>query len=90
VQQTRSELESSRSQLATQAAVFSQDAESLRNKIREMESSSVKNAERMDKLNQRIKGDEKLREKTRKALSIALQLLEEQQAAETEDEPAAA
>jgi len=91
LQQARSDLESARSQLATQASVFSQDAESLRNKIREMESTSVKNEERIDKLHQRIKGDEKLREKTKKALSIALQLLDEQQdASDSEDEPAAA
>jgi len=88
--QARSDLDSARSQLATQASVFSQDAESLRNKIREMESSSGKNEERIDKLLQRIKGDEKVREKTKKALSIALQLLDEQQGADSEDEPAAA
>ncbi len=67
------------------------ELEAARGRIREMESSTSKSEARIEKLYERIKGDEKLREKTKKALSIALQLLDEQQSlAGNEDEPAAA
>jgi CheY-like chemotaxis protein len=67
------------------------ELEAARSRIREMESSTSKSEARIEKLYERIKGDEKLREKTKKALSIALQLLDEQQSlAGNEDEPAAA
>jgi len=57
----------------------------------DLEAASAKQEERIQKLYQRIKGDEKLREKTKKALSIALQLLDEQESlAGKEDEPATA
>ncbi len=57
----------------------------------DLEASSAKQEERIEKLYQRIKGDEKLREKTKKALSIALQLLDEQESlAGKEDKPATA
>lgn len=57
----------------------------------DLEAGSAKQEERIQKLYQRIKGDEKLREKTKKALSIALQLLDEQESlASKEDEPATA
>lgn len=49
----------------------------LRRRIQELEAASAKNEERVVKAYQKIKGDEKLREKTRKALTIALQLLDE-------------
>jgi CheY-like chemotaxis protein len=67
------------------------ELEATRSRIGEMESSTSKSEARIAKLYERIKGDEKLREKTKKALSIALQLLDEQQRlAGNEDEPAAA
>ncbi len=67
------------------------ELEAARSQISEMESSTSKSEARIGKLYERIKGDEKLREKTKKALSIALQLLDEQQSlAGNEDEPAAA
>ncbi len=70
-------------------ARLSNAADSLRTQIQELEQRSSQQEERLTKLFQRIKGHEKVRDKTKKALSIALQLLEEQAASE-EDEPAAA
>jgi CheY-like chemotaxis protein len=49
----------------------------LRHRVEELEATNRKNEERVVKAYQKIKGDEKLREKTRKALTIALQLLDE-------------
>ncbi len=49
----------------------------LRRRVQELESATAKHEERVVKAYQKIKSDEKLREKTRKALTIALQLLEE-------------
>ncbi len=62
----------------------------LRRRVQELEAASAKNEERVVKAYQKIKGDEKLREKTRKALTIALQLLDERAPGEPEkDRPAA-
>ena len=49
----------------------------LRRRVQELESATAKHEERVVKAYQKIKSDEKLREKTRKALTIALQLLDE-------------
>jgi CheY-like chemotaxis protein len=49
----------------------------LQKRVQELETANTKNEERVVKAYQKIKGDEKLREKTRKALTIALQLLDE-------------
>jgi CheY-like chemotaxis protein len=65
------------------------EADSLRTQIQELEQRSTRQEERLAKLFQRIKGDEKVRDKTKKALSIAIHLLEEQPPSD-EDEPAAA
>ena len=51
-------------------------AESKR-RITELEAANAKNEERVVKAYLKIKGDEKVRDKARKALAIALQLLEE-------------
>jgi len=56
----------------------------LRQRVEELEATNRKNEERVVKAYQKIKGDEKLREKTRKALTIALQLLDERAPASTE------
>ena len=62
----------------------------LRRRVQELEAATAKNEERIVKAYQKIKGDEKLREKTRKALTIALQLLDERAPGEPEkDRPAA-
>jgi CheY-like chemotaxis protein len=49
----------------------------LKRRIIELEAANAKNEERVVKAYLKIKGDEKVRDKARKALSIALQLLEE-------------
>jgi len=69
-------------------ARLSKEADSLRAQLHELEERANKQDEKLAKLLQRIKGQDKVRDKTKKALSIALQLLEEQ--ASEEDEPAAA
>jgi CheY-like chemotaxis protein len=84
------DLDSAKNQLTTQATAFAEEAASLRKKISDFEEAVAKNDERVTKLYGRIKGDEKVREKTKKALSIALQLLEEQPSADTDDEEAMA
>jgi CheY-like chemotaxis protein len=53
-------------------------------RLEELEAASAKNEERVVKAYQKIKGDEKLREKARKALTIALQLLDERAPAPAE------
>lgn len=49
----------------------------LRKRIADLEAANAKNEERVVKAYLKIKGDEKVRDKARKALAIALQLLEE-------------
>ena len=70
-------------------ARLSAEADQLRGRLQEVEERASRQEERLSKLFQRIKGQDKVREKTKKALSIALQLLEEQAAAD-EDGTAAA
>jgi CheY-like chemotaxis protein len=53
-------------------------------RLQELEAANAKNEERVVKAYQKIKGDEKLREKARKALTIALQLLDERAPAPAE------
>jgi CheY-like chemotaxis protein/predicted nucleic acid-binding Zn-ribbon protein len=62
----------------------------MRRRIQELEAASAKNEERVVKAYQKIKGDEKLREKTRKALTIALQLLDERAPGDPEKDRSAA
>jgi CheY-like chemotaxis protein len=49
----------------------------LKKRIADLEAANAKNEERVVKAYLKIKGDEKVRDKTRKALAIALQLLED-------------
>jgi DNA-binding response OmpR family regulator len=58
----------------------------LRRHVADMEEAQTRNEERVVKAYQRIKGDERVKEKTRKALTIALQLLEDQTSEDVEDE----
>jgi len=66
----RGEVEGARSEVEKRGA-------ELKRRIGELEATNAKNEERVVKAYLKIKGDEKVRDKTRKALSIALQLLEE-------------
>ncbi len=72
------DLDSAKGQLTHQATAFAEEAASLRKRISEFEETSSKSEERLTRLYARIKAEEKIREKTKKALSIALQLLDEQ------------
>jgi DNA-binding response OmpR family regulator len=53
------------------------DCEQLRKQLADAQAAAEQNEERVVKAYQKMKGDEKLREKTRKALQIALALLDE-------------
>jgi DNA-binding response OmpR family regulator len=89
----RAELEAARAELETvhtdvtaltgEKDLLGEERDELRRKLSEEQARASQNEERAVKAYQKIKGDEKLREKTRKALQIALQLLEE--GAETAD-----
>ncbi len=80
----RPQLDSARQTLAAlrqEAEAARAEAESgmgdLKKRTAELEAQNAKHEERVVKAYQKIKGDEKIREKTRKALAIALQLLED-------------
>jgi CheY-like chemotaxis protein len=76
-------------QLDAELAAVRGEADELRKRISEMEELVARNEERVAKLYTRIKSDEKLRERTKKALAIATQLLEEQPAAPVDEEAVA-
>jgi DNA repair exonuclease SbcCD ATPase subunit len=76
----RRELESLRNDLNAAAGekdLLSEEREELRKQLEEAQVTAVANEDRAVKAYQKIKSDEKLRDKTRKALEIALQLLQE-------------
>ena len=64
-------------------------AEAAKKRVAELEATNAKNEERVVKAYLKIKGDEKLRDKARKALAIASQLLDDGMGAETAARPAA-
>ncbi|MGC3999638.1 MAG: response regulator [Anaeromyxobacter sp.] len=66
----RGEVEGARSEVEKRTA-------ELRKRISELEAAGAKNEERVLKAYQKIKGDEKVKDKVRKAIAIAAQLLEE-------------
>ncbi len=66
----RSEVEGAQGQVGAHAA-------ELEKRIADLEAQSAKNEERVLKAYQKIKGDEKVKDKVRKAIAIAAQLLEE-------------
>ncbi|HET9551788.1 MAG TPA: response regulator, partial [Anaeromyxobacteraceae bacterium] len=80
----RGEVEGARSEVEKRSA-------ELKKKVGDLEAANAKNEERVVKAYLKIKGDEKVRDKARKALAIALQLLEEGLPAEApaEKRPAA-
>lgn len=85
----RAQLEQVQSEVGARAQQLEQEAEELRRRISELEAAAARNEGRVARLYSRVKGDEKLREKARKALAIAAQLLEEQPAGESDEEAAA-
>jgi CheY-like chemotaxis protein len=56
-------------------------------RLQDLEAANARHEERIVKAYQKIKNDEKIREKTRKALAIALQLLDERVSAPAAKEP---
>jgi CheY-like chemotaxis protein len=60
-----------------------EEIESLRARVAELEAEAVKNRERVTRLYARLKGEERAREKARKAVAVASQLLAEQPAPES-------
>ena len=73
----QAELASAKSEVERAQADAEGAAAGLVKRVAELEALLAKHEERVVKAYQKIKNDEKIREKTRKALTIALQLLEE-------------
>ena len=71
------ELQTLRRELEGKKELLGEERDDLKKQLEEAQVTSVQNEDRAVKAYQKIKADEKLREKTRKALQIALQLLEE-------------
>lgn len=87
VEKLRAELENLRTDLNAAAGekdLLAEEREELKKQLEEAQVTAVTNEDRAVKAYQKIKSDEKLREKTRKALEIALQLLQEN-AADADD-----
>ena len=77
LESTRTELLVARSEMeGARGEVDARNAD-LHKRVEELEAQSAKNEERVFKAYQKIKGDEKVRDKVRKAIAIAAQLLEE-------------
>ncbi|HEX4384442.1 MAG TPA: response regulator [Myxococcales bacterium] len=76
----RTELETLRTDataLTGEKDLISEERDELKKQLEEAQAQAATNEDRAVKAYQKIKNDEKLREKTRKALQIALQLLED-------------
>jgi CheY-like chemotaxis protein len=76
-EQLQTELDAARADLESRTAQAADETASLRARIGELEEQRARNEERVVKAYQKLKIDEKAREKTKKALSVALQILEE-------------
>ncbi len=77
LQSTRAELAGARTAAEGARADSERKITEGKRRIGDLEAQNAKHEERVVKAYQKIKADEKIREKTRKALAIALQLLEE-------------
>ena len=87
--QARADAEGVRAELEAARAQATQEADASRQRIAELEEAVGRNEDRVSRLYARIKSDEKLREKTKKAIAIASQLLEEQPALPDDEEAVA-
>ncbi len=85
VQELQGQIDSLQAELE-QSQSAQEEVAQLQERIDELERENGRNEERVLKAYQKLKGDEKLREKTRKALQVALELLDEVPPAETVDE----
>ena len=87
-EELQGELATAHDTSAREAARHGEELEELRRRATELEETIGQHEERVAKLYGRIKNDEKLRDRTKKALAVALQLLEEQpEAVEGGDSP---
>jgi CheY-like chemotaxis protein len=77
VEELEAELAEARSQATAAKTDVEKRGAELRRRVQDLEAAAAKGEERVLKAYQKIKNDERLREKTRKALAIALQLLDE-------------
>jgi CheY-like chemotaxis protein len=77
VERLETELVVARGEVDGARAEVERRSTELKRRIGELEAANSKNEERVVKAYLKIKGDEKVRDKARKALAIALQLLEE-------------
>jgi CheY-like chemotaxis protein len=75
--QLRTELLVARSEAEGARGEIDRRTSEMKKRIADLEAANAKNEERVVKAYQKIKADEKVREKVRKALAIATQLLEE-------------
>jgi hypothetical protein len=66
-----------RARLEAELAAASRERDEARRRVVELERQLVNHEQRVVKAYQRLKGDEQVRERTRRALAIALQLLDE-------------
>jgi CheY-like chemotaxis protein len=76
-EELRTELLVARGEAEGAHAEVEKRTEDLRRRLADAEAASAKNEERVVKAYQKIKADEKVRDKVRKAIAIAAQLLEE-------------
>jgi CheY-like chemotaxis protein/chaperonin cofactor prefoldin len=83
LEELRGELVVARGELDGARAEVEKRTADLRKRVAELEAQNAKNEERVLKAYQKIKGDEKVREKARKAVAIALQLLDDAGAGES-------
>ncbi|QQR41643.1 response regulator [Myxococcus xanthus] len=77
-------------ELSEQSSRANAETDELRGRIAELEAATARNEERVTRLYARIKSEEKLREKTKKALVIAQQLLDEPASSVADDASEAA
>jgi CheY-like chemotaxis protein len=83
VEELEAELEAARRELDQARGESDRRTQQIRARLEEIEAAAGKNEERVLKAYQKIKGDERLREKVRKALTVAMQLLDEGAPAES-------
>ncbi len=90
--QLEKELEAARteiSELSGQKDLLAEERDELKKQLEEAQASAEKNEDRAVKAYAKIKNEEKLREKARKALEIALQLLDKSAGEEDEEDESA-
>jgi chromosome segregation ATPase len=77
LEELRAELEVTRAEADGLRGEAERRSGDLRKRVQELEAQAARHEERVVKAYQKIKGDERLKEKIRKALGVALQLLDE-------------